>query len=284
MGLVRFRLVQYERELDPETRVTTAEDRRTVGAGRGSVRGTVWDSTRARPLGDAEVFLVDGGGSDVAGGEGRFTLEEIVSGTHEVGFRHPWLDSLPVVPAPVEVSVATGETSDVPLAIPSLPAILTAICGTGSGDEGSPRCWAWCGTGPALRSPECRSSASGRTTVSPVGGSSGPTSRLGAPGRTHGADTRPALRRGVPPVRIGERPGANAAHGDSPRRRCRAGPDLYLVGAPRTASSRSTWSSVSTRRPASPSENGMGGLSLMTLSSGPSVDSRMPRSFMRPTT
>src|SRR6185503_11998098 len=51
-----------------------------------------------------------------------------------------------------------------------------------------------------------------------------------------------------------------------------------------TKSSESTRSSASTTRTASSSENDSGGFILTTLWSGPSVESRMPWSFIRSTT
>src|SRR5215510_10823167 len=61
----------------------------------GVVSGTVYDSliTRA-PLPDAEVVLVGVGRSAITDARGRFRIDSVPAGRHQITFYHPVLDSL----------------------------------------------------------------------------------------------------------------------------------------------------------------------------------------------
>ncbi len=121
------------------TRVDVAAGRRAsaVAGVLGRIAGLVWDSTRAEPLGGAEVFLSDAERSVISDEAGRFALDSVRVGTRELEFRHPRLDSLPVVMPATEVSVAGGATAEVTLAVPSPASIVGALCGGGEHAPGS---------------------------------------------------------------------------------------------------------------------------------------------------
>lgn len=119
------------------TRADVVVAERTAGAERGRISGIVWDSTRARPLAGAEVYLTDDERSAVSDGAGRFTLDGVPAGTQEVAFRHPRLDSLTVLAPSQAVTVGGGTTAEVSLAVPSRTSILGALCGAGEHAPGS---------------------------------------------------------------------------------------------------------------------------------------------------
>jgi hypothetical protein len=108
-----------------------------AAAGAGTIEGMVWDSTRGRPLVGAQVRSADGAHSGVTDAAGRFTLEALPDGAHELLVRHPRLDSLPMAPAPVSVTVTHGATAEVRLAVPSLASMIATACRGGEGQAGS---------------------------------------------------------------------------------------------------------------------------------------------------
>ncbi|HVE79730.1 MAG TPA: carboxypeptidase regulatory-like domain-containing protein [Gemmatimonadaceae bacterium] len=90
------------------------------------VTGTVFDSTRGRPLVGAQVFL--SGTSHVARSDssGRFVLEGPLPGTYALSFLHPRLDSLGWVAPGMDVTLSRGEPREVVLAVPvsAAPAVV----------------------------------------------------------------------------------------------------------------------------------------------------------------
>lgn len=119
------------------TRVDVIGVVRAAEAGFGRIGGLVWDSTRARPLAGAEVSVADGDRSTISDPVGRFALDSVPAGPQEVSFRHPRLDSLPVLPRVAEVTVTRGATVEVTLAVPSMATILAALCGAEDRAPGS---------------------------------------------------------------------------------------------------------------------------------------------------
>lgn len=87
----------------------------------GSITGTVWDSTRAGPLGAAEVFLIGAGITVVTNDDGRFFIPDLRPGPYAVGFRHARLDLLGWAVEGRTIEVRAGETLDVQLAVPKNP-------------------------------------------------------------------------------------------------------------------------------------------------------------------
>lgn len=95
----------------------------------GRIHGQVWDSVRARPLAGAEVYIQDRTPISVTDNAGRFTLEGVPAGVHDVLFRHPGLDSLALTAPAARVSVRRGTDSEVVLGVPSLRTLIGALCG-----------------------------------------------------------------------------------------------------------------------------------------------------------
>lgn len=84
----------------------------------GAIVGTVHDSTRRRPLEGAVVTAMGTGLSTVTDQEGRFRLEDVPPGSHEIYFGHPRV-RLFGMPAPgVRVEIEGTEERELRLATP----------------------------------------------------------------------------------------------------------------------------------------------------------------------
>ena len=94
----------------------------------GRVRGQVWDSVRARPLAGAEIYIQDDAPTSVTDGSGRFILDDVPIGVHDVLFRHPRLDSLALTAPAARVSVTRGGEAEVVLGVPSLRTLIGVLC------------------------------------------------------------------------------------------------------------------------------------------------------------
>ena len=106
-----------------------SNSRQTIArAARGSVRGTVWDSTRAGPLADATVLLAGTEYSAQTDSLGRFVIDALPNGVFTAQFSHARLDSLDIGSPEAEVEVTAGRPAELQLAIPSEAAILLAAC------------------------------------------------------------------------------------------------------------------------------------------------------------
>lgn len=109
--------------------------------------GTIHDSLAGRPLSGAQVWLVpfeqaddvamglvpEGGTLAITGrrdttdADGRYALDDVPAGSWRLGFEHPALDSLGVLPTRYELRLRPGATVIGDLAVPSL-ATLAAGC------------------------------------------------------------------------------------------------------------------------------------------------------------
>lgn len=90
-----------------------------VEAGRLSLTGSVFDSTRMAPLGGATVFLTDLNLATTSDFLGRFRLTGIPPGRHEVAFTHHRSDLLGLPVSPVPIDVEPGRVASVDLSIPA---------------------------------------------------------------------------------------------------------------------------------------------------------------------
>jgi hypothetical protein len=94
----------------------------------GTVTGTVFDSTRARPLAGARVFISGTQHETVADSAGVFELRGVRPGTYSLSFASPRLDGLDYLPPPVSVSMAEGGSVRQDLYVPSLSRVLASAC------------------------------------------------------------------------------------------------------------------------------------------------------------
>jgi hypothetical protein len=124
----RFRLALIREEGGSVEDVRTAEGapvRRGPGA---TLTGSVFDSTRVRPLVGATVFLVGGDQAAETDELGRFEIDGLPEGEYSLNFYHPSLDSLIFTPEPVVVALGRGQTTAVQMAVPSMGSILARLC------------------------------------------------------------------------------------------------------------------------------------------------------------
>jgi hypothetical protein len=104
-------------------------------AASGTIEGTVWDSTAARPLAGARVSAA--GHQAVADSLGRFSIPNLPAGDYQLTFTSPRLDSLRFTPAPVRASVREGATTRQTLSIPPFAVVWAARCEAGPGSAGA---------------------------------------------------------------------------------------------------------------------------------------------------
>ncbi len=95
----------------------------------GVLRGALYDSVRGGPLRSATVYLSGTAHYGVTNEAGRFEVKAVPAGRYTVTFTHPSLDSLPALPEPKNVSVATGDTVHIELAIRPLAELIARRCG-----------------------------------------------------------------------------------------------------------------------------------------------------------
>jgi hypothetical protein len=122
------RVARVTEESGEVLEVRTAEGAEVSMTARAGVAGVVWDSTRARPLAGARVYLAGTGREARSDSAGRFALEGVPEGAYSLAFEHPRLDSLRFTPEPVRVVAVPPRTSRADLALPPLGAVLTAAC------------------------------------------------------------------------------------------------------------------------------------------------------------
>jgi len=108
----------------------------------GSLRGVVYDSVHARPLGQAAVQLVNVSDRSrarvvVADGLGRFSVDSLEPGAWLLAAMHPVLDSLGIDEITVGVIVKPRAATPATIAVPSSRAIIANACGPQTVDEGA---------------------------------------------------------------------------------------------------------------------------------------------------
>lgn len=108
-----------------------------VRAQTGAVTGTVYDSINAAPLADAAVFLWETTYRAVSDADGRFRIDGVPPGRYSVLFFHTQLGEMGISPGPHPVVVGADEATEVALATPSMPTVITSHCLTEASPEGS---------------------------------------------------------------------------------------------------------------------------------------------------
>lgn len=91
--------------------------------------GTLVDSTRGVPLADAAVYLAGTAYYALTQADGSFAFSDLPSGTYDLTFRHPRLDTLALVAPRTRVTLARGAAAAAALAVPSVATQLVAACG-----------------------------------------------------------------------------------------------------------------------------------------------------------
>ncbi len=134
LGYRQESLTGIKEEGGEVTDVTSRRDRLYATAGA-TLSGLVWDSTRAAPLAGAAVYLSGTQHTANSDERGRFTLRDLPAGSYTLGFMHPRLAELNVLPAPRQVSIAAATSGDVLLAIPAIGELAAAEPPAGAAQE-----------------------------------------------------------------------------------------------------------------------------------------------------
>ncbi|MES2525173.1 MAG: carboxypeptidase regulatory-like domain-containing protein [Gemmatimonadota bacterium] len=104
------------------------------GARVSRVTGTVFDSLAMKPLPGALVQLMLASDpskvrSASSAADGAFRFDSVPAGEYVLGFLHPRLDSIPVVPAMLRVDVRDAGEVTAALRVPSASTVITGSCG-----------------------------------------------------------------------------------------------------------------------------------------------------------
>lgn len=122
------RLMAFQEDGGEITEIRTRNGAVLRAAAVGALEGVVFDSIRAAPLADAQVFLSGTAFTAVTDSTGRFLLEGVAPGSYSLSMTHPRLDSLGYLPPPVLAEVREGPPAQVSLAVPSLASIRMGAC------------------------------------------------------------------------------------------------------------------------------------------------------------
>jgi|GEM_PF-173277 len=133
----RSQVLGYIEEGEEITRITSPEEGDALGP-RGTLEGTVWDSTGQAPLAEAEVYLSGTQHAAVTDSSGRYQMDDVREGVFTAAFTHPRLDSLEVYPPGVEVSIMAGEVAQANLVLPPMGSLLEWLCRDVEREEGTP--------------------------------------------------------------------------------------------------------------------------------------------------
>lgn len=100
-----------------------------AGAGRATITGSVYDSTRMAPLGAARVSVTGTPYVTTTDERGRFALTGLSEGEYHVSFEHPRADSLILSrPTGAHVTLRGADTVVIELALPPEQGGLDALC------------------------------------------------------------------------------------------------------------------------------------------------------------
>lgn len=97
-------------------------------AGTATAIGTVYDSVRLRPMGGARIRVDTSDLIAYADADGRFRLEGIPAGSHELRVEHPLLDTLGISLRSPEETYAAGATLAAEMATPAPESLIQLLC------------------------------------------------------------------------------------------------------------------------------------------------------------
>ena len=119
-------------------------------AGQSVAVGTAFDSVRLRPLVGARIRLDSSALFAIADADGRYRLEGIPAGPHQLRVEHPVIDTLGIALRSPVSTFGPAETKVVELATPSQESLVGALCAS-----------AWRARGPALLTGRIREADTG---------------------------------------------------------------------------------------------------------------------------
>ena len=124
----RYQLAAIREEGGEVVETIARGARRALETQLASVRGTVFDSTRMRPLADARVFLDGTQFSARSAADGSFTIAQVPPGLYAMSVVHPRFDSLNVPAPSVSIALGSNEETTAQLAGPSVATIYARDC------------------------------------------------------------------------------------------------------------------------------------------------------------
>jgi Carboxypeptidase regulatory-like domain len=93
-----------------------------------TIRGTVIDSLRGRPLAGASISVEGTIRTGVSDSLGQYRIDSIPPGAHQIALYHPLLDSLALSVYTAPVTMPPGVETVVPLGLPSQATLLARLC------------------------------------------------------------------------------------------------------------------------------------------------------------
>ena len=124
----RIQLGAIKEEGGEVTQTVARGEQRSLARDVGSVRGTVFDSTRMTGLRDARVFLDGTQFSTRSDTGGAFVIDDVPAGTYTLSVAHPRFDSLHARAPSSSVELRGGEPSVAELSGPSAATLLARDC------------------------------------------------------------------------------------------------------------------------------------------------------------
>jgi hypothetical protein len=104
------------------------QQQQPVGPAVASADGVVVDSVHGGPLRGALVVVEGTDAEATVDDHGRFHIDSIPPGAHQLGVFHPLLDSLGVAVGTGNLTFASGTATSVVLATPSVPSVIALYC------------------------------------------------------------------------------------------------------------------------------------------------------------
>ncbi|MEO7998590.1 MAG: carboxypeptidase regulatory-like domain-containing protein [Gemmatimonadaceae bacterium] len=104
----------------------------TATRSNGSIRGTVFDSLTMSPAAGALVWIASSSASTVADSNGKFVLENVPGGSHQVLFSSGAIDSTGLGSLGHAVEVVGNATAETKLATPSFRTLWKSLCAEAS--------------------------------------------------------------------------------------------------------------------------------------------------------
>jgi hypothetical protein len=93
-----------------------------------TVSGTVYDSVRHAPLGNALVYLSGTAHSTRTDSAGRFMIPKVAAGDYRIALSHASFDSLPAFPQPIQIRIDAGGDAEIQMAVPAMATLIARIC------------------------------------------------------------------------------------------------------------------------------------------------------------
>jgi carboxypeptidase family protein len=113
------------------------QQQQPAGSTLASAVGIVVDSVHGGPLTGALVVVEGTDAQATVDEHGRFRIDSIPPGSHQLGVFHPLLDSLGVAVGTGNLTFGSGTATSIVLATPSLPSVIALYCSESEREHGA---------------------------------------------------------------------------------------------------------------------------------------------------